>query len=179
MTQLSPKLLTITEAARTAPVSVSEITLRRAILRGDIPAIKVFGKFRLEPTAVEKFVRNAGNTRPSPAERCATGCGCEDGKGAAHEGPCVMEPSPAERMDDAEFERLNKQPFGYFVADVWAEARRARAEEARLDADIERSAESRNLLIDDYEAKLKKAEEERDDWHERVCELERSLRGEK
>ena len=67
--------------------------------------------------------------------------------------------TPAERMDDAEFERLNKQPFGYFVADVWAEARRARAEEARLDADIERSAESRNRLIDDYEAKLKKANE--------------------
>ena len=94
-------------------------------------------------------------------------------------------PSPAERMDDAEFERLckvvilNQAAPGSPRRDLATEARRARAEEARLDADIERSAESRNLLIDDYEAKLKKAEEERDDWHERVCELERSLRGEK
>ena len=51
-----------------------------------------------------------------------------------------------------------------------------RSENERLDADIERSAESRNRLIDDYEAALKKAEEERDDWYERVCELERAQR---
>ena len=34
-----------------------------------------------------------------------------------------------------------------------------RSENERLDADIERSAESRNRLIDDYEAALKKADE--------------------
>jgi hypothetical protein len=128
---------------------------------------------------------------PSPAERCVSGCGCEDGKGAAHEGPCVMEPSPAERMSDERFRIAEaSDPACPMHTELYAEARRARAEEARLDADIERSAESRNRLIDDYEAKLKEAEEgdvqrvrditkfatERDHARERVAELEAALR---
>ena len=67
-------------------------------------------------------------------------------------------PSPAERMSDERFRIAEaSDPACPMHTELYAEARRARAEEARLDADIERSAESRNRMIDDYEASLKKA----------------------
>jgi hypothetical protein len=106
--------------------------------------------------ATDDFLRRAATIPETPKETPSQ----EADRIYAEQHPMKPAPSPAGRMDDERFRLADaSDPACPMHTELWEEARRARAEEARLDADIERSAESRNRLIDEYEAALKKAED--------------------
>jgi Helix-turn-helix domain len=56
----TPRLLTLPEAVRQAPVTVSERTLRRAIQRGELEAVLAFGKYRITRESFAKFLNLPG-----------------------------------------------------------------------------------------------------------------------
>lgn len=63
MDERTPKWPTLTEAVRTAPITVTEKTLRRAIRRGDLEAVIAFGKYRIQPESFAKFLNLSDGRR--------------------------------------------------------------------------------------------------------------------
>jgi hypothetical protein len=63
MDEPTPKLLTLPEAVRQSPVTVSEKTLRRAIQRGELEAVLAFGKYRIDRSNLAKFLRPSSASR--------------------------------------------------------------------------------------------------------------------
>jgi hypothetical protein len=63
MDEPTTRLLTLPEAVRQAPVTVSEKTLRRAIQRGELEAVIAFGKYRIDRLNLAKFLMPPGTSR--------------------------------------------------------------------------------------------------------------------
>src|ERR1035441_8188756 len=98
-------------------------------------------------------------------------------------------PSPAERMDDAEFERLRVWNIRYgewsapgeislALDALIAEARRARASDAALRAALKKAEEENERLLKRFreECDCVRLEQQRDTAEARVAELEKALR---